>query len=168
MTYKQTEVVMAKAAKPVPDGYHTVTPQLTLDNAAQTIDWYKKAFGAEELSRSVGPDGKIMHAEIKLGDTRLMVNDVMQGKGPNAYGGSPASLWLYVDNSDTLFNRAVGAGAKVQMPLEDQFWGDRAGAVADPAGYTWWIATRKEDLTKTELEQRAQKFFKQQPQPAHQ
>jgi uncharacterized glyoxalase superfamily protein PhnB len=153
---------MAKAARAVPAGYHTITPQLTLDNAAQTIDWYKKAFGAEEISRSPGPDGKIMHAEIKIGDSRIMLNDVMQGrKGPKAYAGSPASLWLYVDDSDALFNRAVGAGAKIQMPLADQFWGDRGGAVADPEGYTWWIATRKEDFTREEMEQRAQDFFKQ-------
>ena len=89
---------MAKAAKPVPDGFHTITPQLTLDNAAQMIDWYKRALGAEEISRSVGPDGKIMHAELKIGNSRFMVNDVMMGnKGPQALGGSPASLWLYVD-----------------------------------------------------------------------
>jgi PhnB protein len=157
---------MAKAVKPVPDGYHTITPQLTLDNAAQTIDWYKKALGAQEVSRSTGPDGKIMHAELKIGDSRVMVNDVMMGKGPLAFGGSPASLWLYVENSDALFNRAIGAGAKVQMPIADQFWGDRAGAVADPVGYTWWIATRKEDLTEPELKQRAAEFFKQaQPAP---
>ena len=152
---------MAKAAKPVPDGYHTITPQLTLDDAAGTIEWYKKALGAEELGRSVGPDGKIMHAEIGIGDSRVMVNDVMMGKGPQALGGSPASLWLFVDDSDALFNRAVGAGAKVNMPMADQFWGDRAGAVVDPAGYTWWIATRKEDLTAAEMRQRADEFFKQ-------
>jgi PhnB protein len=159
---------MATGAKPVPDGYHSITPQLTLDRAAQTIDWYKKALGAEELSRSAGPDGKIMHAELKIGDSRFMVNDVMAGyKGPHAYGGSPASLWLYVENSDALFNRAVGAGATVQMPLADQFWGDRGGAVADPEGYTWWIATRKENLTQAEMQQRAAEFFKQMPQPTH-
>jgi PhnB protein len=153
---------MAKAGKPVPEGYQTITPTLTLDNAAQTIEWYKKALGAEEVSRSVGPDGKIMHAEIKIGNSRVMMNDVMMGgKGPKAYGGSPAGLWLYVENSDTLFNRAVGAGAKVQMPLADQFWGDRGGAITDPEGYTWWIATRKEDLTPAEMQQRAAEFFKQ-------
>ncbi len=124
-----------------------------MDNAAKTIEWYKKALGAEEVSRSVGPDGKIMHAELKIGNSRFMVNDVMMGgKGPQAFGGSPASLWMYVENSDALFNRAVGAGGKVQMPIEDQFWGDRAGAVTDPAGYTWWIATRKEDLTPEEIQ----------------
>jgi PhnB protein len=153
---------MAKAAKPVPEGYHTITPQLTLDSAAQTIDWYKKAFGAEEVSRSVGPDGKIMHAELRIGNSRFMMNDVMEGmKGPKAYGGSPASLWVYVENSDALFTRAVSAGAEVQMPLADQFWGDRAGAIADPEGYSWWIATRKEDLTPSEMQQRAAEFFKQ-------
>jgi len=157
---------MANAAKPVPEGFHTITPQLVLDNAAQTIDWYKEAFGAEELSRSVGPDGKVMHAELRIGDSRFMVNDAMMGgKAPNALGGSPASLWLYVENSDTLFDRAVGAGAKVQMPLADQFWGDRGGAVSDPSGYTWWIATRKEDLSRTEIQQRAAEFFKQMAQP---
>ena len=152
---------MAKAAKPVPDGYHTVTTQLTLDNAAQTIDWYKKALGAEEMSRSVGPGGKIMHAEIRIGNSRVMLNDVMTGKGPKAYGGSPASLWLYVEDADALFNRAVRAGAQVQMPLADQFWGDRGGAIADPEGYTWWVATRKEDLSRAEMEQRAAEAFKQ-------
>jgi PhnB protein len=152
---------MAKAARPVPEGYHTITPQLTLDNAAETIEWYKKALGAKEISRSVGPDGKVMHAEIQIGDSRVMVNDVMMGKGPQAYGGSPASLWLYVENCDELFNRAVGAGAKVEMPLADQFWGDRGGAIKDPAGYGWWIATRKEDFTPAEMKQRAEAFFKQ-------
>jgi PhnB protein len=107
----------------------------------------------------------IKHAENKIANARNKVNDVMEGqKGPKAFGGSPASLWVYTENSDTLFNKAVGAGAKVQMPLEDQFWGDRAGAVADPSGYTWWIATRKDDFTPTELQHRAEAFFKKTPQ----
>ena len=153
---------MAKAAKAVPEGYHTITPSLTSDDAAATIEWYKKALGAEELSRSVGPEGKVMHAELKIGDSRFMMNDVMMGaKGPKDFGGSPASLWLYVTDCDALFNRAVSAGAEVRMPLADQFWGDRGGAIADPAGYTWWISTRKEDLTREELNQRAADFFKQ-------
>jgi PhnB protein len=153
---------MAKAARPVPEGYHTITPQLTLESAAKTIDWYKKALGAEEISRSVGPDGKIMHAEIKIGDSRVMVNDAMMGsKAPKSLGGSPSAMWLYVNDSDALFNRAVGAGAPVVMPLADQFWGDRGGAVSDPEGYTWWIATRKEDFTPAEMQQRAADFFKQ-------
>jgi PhnB protein len=157
---------MAKAKSPIPDGYHTITPQLTLDNAAQTIDWYKKALGADEISRSVGPDGKIMHAELKIGDSRFMLNDVMMGKGPKDLGGSATSFWVYVKDADALFNRAVGAGGKVQMAIVDQFWGDRAGAFTDPEGFTWWIASRKEDLTPAELQQRAAEFFKQ-PQPAH-
>jgi PhnB protein len=153
---------MAKAAKAVPEGFQTITVALVLDNAAQTIEWYKRAFGAEEVSRSVGPDGKIMHADIKIGNSHFMVNDPMMGaKGPQALGGSPASLWLYVEDSDALFNRALGAGAKVQMPLENQFWGDRAGAIADPNGYTWWIASRKEDLSQAEIKLRAEEFFKQ-------
>ena len=101
---------MAKAAKPVPEGYHTITPQLTLDDAAGTIEWYKKALSAEELGRSPGPDGKIMHAEIKVGDSRVMVNDVMMGKGPRELGGSPASLWLYVNDCDALFSRSGAIG----------------------------------------------------------
>ena len=153
---------MANAARPVPEGHHTVTVQLSLDDAARGIEFYKKAFGAQEIGRHLGPDGKIMHAEITIGDSRVMVNDVMQGmKGPKAFGGSPTTLWIYVDDCDALFNRAVAAGATVQMPMSDQFWGDRGGVVADPAGYTWWIATRKEDLTPAELEQRAAEFFKQ-------
>jgi PhnB protein len=157
---------MAKAKSAVPEGFHTLTPQLVLDDAAQAIDWYTKTLGAQEVSRSVGPDGKIMHAELKIGDSRFIVNDAMMGsKGPRALGGSPASLWLYVDDSDALYNRAVAAGAKVQMPMADQFWGDRAGSVTDPAGYSWWIATRKEDLTSAEVRQRADAFFKQMAQP---
>ena len=113
---------MAKAAKPMPAGFHPITPHLVLDNAAQAIDFYKKAFGAQEVSRGLGPDGKIMHAQIKIGDSFIMLNDVMMGaKGPQGYGGSPASLWLYVDDCDALFHRATGAGAKVQVPLADQF-----------------------------------------------
>lgn len=153
---------MAKATKPIPDGYHSVTPQLTLDDAATTIDWYKRALGAQELGRHLGPDGKVMHAEIKIGNAIVMVNDaVMGGKGPRAIGGSPASLWVYAEDCDGLFNRAVAAGAQVRMPLADQFWGDRSGTFIDPAGYQWTIATRKEDLTPQELDRRGQEFFKQ-------
>jgi PhnB protein len=158
---------MAKAAKPVPEGYHTVTPALSLDDAARTIEWYKKAFGAEEIGRHLGPDGKIMHAEIKIGDSRFMVHDTMPGtKGPRAYGGSPVTLWIYVADSDAQISRAVAAGAKVEMPAGDQFWGDRGGVVSDPEGYHWWIATRKEDLTPAELEERAAEFFKMMSQHA--
>src|SRR5437773_1250975 len=163
---------MAKAKNAVPEGHHTVTPQLTLDNAAQAIDWYKKAFGAEEVARAVGPDGKIMHAEIRIGDSLIMLNDAMGGgKGPKAIGGSPASLWIYVEDCDALFSRAVAAGANVAPgpmgQITDQFWGDRSGTFTDPHGYRWTIATRKEDLTPQEMEQRQAAWMKQFAQPAH-
>jgi PhnB protein len=164
---------MAKAKKAVPEGYHTVTPQLTLDNAAQAIDWYKKALGAEETGRATGPDGKIMHAELRIGDSRIMLNDAMMGsKGPKAIGGSPASLWIYVEDSDALFNRAIAAGAQTlggpMGQMADQFWGDRCGTVTDPHGYSWTIATRKEDLTREELAQRQAEYMKKfAPQPTH-
>jgi len=153
---------MTTKAKPIPDGYYTVTPYLITKGAGNALDFYKKAFGATELMRMPTPDGKVMHAELWIGNSPFMVNDAMMGsKGPQALGGSPASFWIYVDDADALFNRAVSAGAKVQMPMADQFWGDRAGSVADPGGYSWWIATRKEDLTRDEIRTRADEFFKQ-------
>jgi PhnB protein len=157
---------MAKAIRAVPSGLHTITPQLTLDNAAGTLDWYAKAFGAEEIYRSVGPDGKVVHAEVHIGNSAFFANDVMTGRGPKSYGGSPAGFWIYVDDCDALFERAVDAGAKVEMPIEDRFWGDRAGLIADPEGYHWWIATRKEDLTPAELAERAEAFFASMAQPS--
>jgi len=162
---------MAKAKRAVPEGYHTVTPQLVIDNAAQAIDWYKKALGAEELARAVGPDGKIMHAEIRIGDSRIMLNDAMGGaKTPKSLGGSPVSLWIYVEDADSLFNRAVSAGATVPPgpmgAIADQFWGDRCGSFTDPHGFRWTIATHKEDLTPQEMQQRQDEFMKNfAPQP---
>jgi len=146
------EDVMATAKSPVPAGFHTVTPHLIFDDTAQAIDWYKKALGAEEKSRAASPDGKIMHAELQIGSSLLMLNDAMGGgKSAKALGGSPISLWVYVQDCDTLFNRAVAAGAQVgpgpMGQLTDQFWGDRSGSFTDPYGYQWTIATRKEDLT---------------------
>ena len=156
---------MAIAKKAVPEGYHTVTAQLTIGNCAQAIDWYKQALGAEDLGRATGPDGKIMHAEIRIGNSRIMVNDaIMGGKDPKALGGSPASLWVYVEDCDTLFNRAIAAGGSVHGPmgaLQNQFWGDRSGTFIDPYGYQWTIATRKEDLTPEEMQQRQAEFMKQ-------
>jgi uncharacterized glyoxalase superfamily protein PhnB len=156
---------MAKMTKAVPEGHHTVTPQLTLDNAARTIDWYKKALGAEEVARAVGPDGKILHASVRIGDSLIMLNDVMEGKGPRAFGGSPASLFLYVEDADALFNRAIAAGAKPDSGpmgrMADQFWGDRCGTLIDPEGYKWTIATHKEDLTPQELKKRQDEWLKQ-------
>jgi PhnB protein len=156
---------MAKAKSAVPTGFHTVTPQLTLGDAAQAIEWYKKALGAEEHSRALGPDGKVMHAELRIGNSLVMMNDAMGGgKTVTAIGGSPASFWLYVDDCDALFNRAVAAGANVSAgpmgQLADQFWGDRTGTIVDPEGYSWTIATRKEDLTPEEINQRMNEFMK--------
>lgn len=157
---------MAKAKHAVPDGHHTVTPQLTCDNAAEAIDWYVRALGAEEVSRALGPDGKVMHAEVRVGDSPIMLNDAMMGaKGPRALGGSPASLWVYVEDCDALFNRATAAGAKVdEGPMgrvQDQFWGDRTGTFTDPEGYRWTVATHKEDLTPEEMDQRFKAWMEQ-------
>jgi len=157
---------MAKAKSAIPEGLHAVTPHLVFDDAAAAIEWYKRGFGAEELSRAVGPDGKIMHAEIRLGDSVLYLNDAMGGgKSPKVLGGSPIGLWIYTHDADTLFNRALAAGATVAPgpmgQMQDQFWGDRCGTLIDPAGYQWTIATRKEDLTPQELKQREEEFFRQ-------
>jgi PhnB protein len=153
---------MAQAKQAVPEGYHTVTASLTLDDAKAAMAWYGQALGAEELARSVGPGGEIMHAELRIGDSRVMVNDaVMGGKGPKAFGGSPASLWVYVEDCDKLYDRAVAAGATVSMPMADMFWGDRFGAVVDPFGYRWSFATRKEDLTPAEIAVREAAFYKE-------
>ena len=164
---------MAKAKRAIPEGFHTITPQLTMDSAAKAIDWYKKALGAKEVSRAVGPDGKILHAELRIGDSPFMLNDAMGGsKDAKAMGGSPASLWVYVEDCDALFNRAVAAGAHVDPgpmgKMQDQFWGDRSGTFTDPHGYRWSIATHKEDLSPQELAQRQEEFMKNfAPQAAH-
>jgi uncharacterized glyoxalase superfamily protein PhnB len=163
---------MEKTRRAVPEGHHTVTPQLTLDNATKAIDWYAKALGATEVSRAVGSDGKILHAEIRIGDSPIMLNDAMGAKGPKAFGGSPASLFIYVEDCDALFNRATAAGAKVpdgpMGQMQDQFWGDRAGSIIDPEGYTWTIATHKEDLTREEMLKRQNAWMESfNKQPAH-
>jgi PhnB protein len=157
---------MTKAKSPIPAGFHTVTPQLTLDNASAAIEWYKQALGAEEKGRAVGPDGQIMHAELRIGESRVMLHDAMMGaKGPKAMGGSPAALWIYVEDCDALFNRAISAGAQAAKgpmgQMQDQFWGDRSGTFTDPHGYQWTIATHKEDLTPEELKVRQDEFMKQ-------
>ena len=157
---------MAQAKSGVPAGFHTVTPHLIMNDTSKALDWYEKALGAKIVSRAPGPDGKIMHAEMRIGNSPIYLNDEMGGgKSLKSLGGSPVSLWVYVDDCDALFNRAVAAGAKVPPgpmgALADQFWGDRTGMVTDPEGYTWTIATRKEDLTQEELDKRAEEFFKQ-------
>jgi PhnB protein len=167
------EVEMAKAKNAVPAGHHTVTPHLILDDAAAAIEWYKKALGAEEVARAIGPDGKIMHAELRIGNSLIMMNDGMGGgKGPKALGGSPVSLWMYVEDCDSLFKRAVAAGGNVARgpmgEMQDQFWGDRSGTFTDPHGYVWTIATHTEDLTPQEMQQRQDAFMKQFASPAAQ
>jgi uncharacterized glyoxalase superfamily protein PhnB len=139
------------AVSPIPEGFRTVTPTLTVHAAAEAIEFYVRAFGATEIDRATSPDGsKIMHATIQIGDSRLMLNDEfpeMNCKGPLALGGAPAGMFLYVEDADALFDRAVAAGATVVMPLADMFWGDRFGTVTDPYGHVWSIATRKREVS---------------------
>jgi PhnB protein len=148
--------------KPIPDGYHTVTPYLIINGAAKAIEFYKKAFAAAEVMRMPTPQGTIGHAEIRIGNSPVMMADEfpqMGARGPAAIGGTPVSLMLYVEDVDAIFNRAVAAGAKVQRPVTDMFYGDRAGAVVDPFGHIWHIATRKENLSMEELGKRAAAAF---------
>jgi PhnB protein len=151
---------MTRTVKPVPEGYSTVTPVLTMEDTRKAIDWYKKALGAEEMGVSKGPDGKVMHADIRIGKSHIMLHDEMMGtKAPSRLGGSPVELWLYVDDCDALFERAVNAGAKVEVPVSDQFWGDRFGAFKDPFGLGWAVATHKEELTAEQIKARQEKHF---------
>lgn len=146
------------AVKTIPDGYHSVTPYLIIAGAAEAIDYYKKAFGATELLRMPAPGGKIGHAEIKIGDSPIMLADEfpeMGYKSPQTLGGSPVSIMIYVEDVDTVFNQAVAAGGKVQRPLKDQFYGDRTGTLEDPFGHVWHVATHKEDVSAEEMERRA-------------
>ena len=148
---------MAKAKNAIPEGYHTVTPQLTLDNAAQAIEWYKKALGAEETGRSAGPDGKIMHAEVKIGNAMLMLadeNPERDALSPSTLGGAGCSVMLYTDDVDATFKRAIAAGATAVMPPADMFWGDRMGNLKDPFGHSWAVATHKEDVSPDEMGRR--------------
>ncbi|MGH7411004.1 MAG: VOC family protein [Candidatus Methylomirabilis sp.] len=158
---------MAKRAKAIPEGYHTITPHLTVRGAAQAIEFYKRAFGAKVRMRMPGPDGKtIMHAELKIGDSIVFLNDEFPDMGcrsPQSLGGTASGLFLYVRNVDAAFNRAVAAGAKVQMPVSDMFWGDRYGKVIDPLGHEWGIGTHKEDLTPSQIRKRGEAFFAQMP-----
>jgi PhnB protein len=149
---------MAGKAKPIPEGYHSVTPYLIIKGAANAIDFYKKAFGAKELFRMPRPDGKIAHAEIKIGDSPIMLADEnldMGARSPQTIGGSPVMILLYVEDVDKIFNQAVAAGAKMQRPVENQFYGDRTGGVADPFGHAWYIHTHIEDVPPEEMEKRA-------------
>jgi PhnB protein len=143
--------------RPIPEGYHTVTPSLTIRDAARAIEFYRQAFGATELMRMPGPGGKIMHAEIRIGDSIVMLSDEfpdMASRSPESLGGTPGSLFLYVEDVDAVMARATKAGAKVTLPAQEMFWGDRFGHVVDPFGHAWGIATHKEDLTPDEIVRR--------------
>jgi PhnB protein len=149
---------MTNKVKPIPEGYHTATPYLIVKDAARAIEFYKKAFGATELMRMPGPGGKIGHAEIKIGDSPIMLADEVPGMGfrsPESLGGSPISILLYVEDVDVVFSEALAAGAKEQRPVADQFYGDRTGGVTDPFGHVWYIATHKEDVSPEEMKKRA-------------
>jgi PhnB protein len=153
------EASMTKSVKPIPEGFHSITPMLTVTGASQAIDFYKRAFGAEELMRMPGPDGKsVMHAELQFGDSRVFLADEHPDAGcrsPQSLGGTSVSLHLYVNDVDKVFAQAVAAGARSLMPVADMFWGDRFGRVADPFGHEWSLATHKEDLTDEEMRKRA-------------
>ena len=149
---------MTTKVKLIPEGYHTVTPYLIVHDAARAIDFYKQAFGATELFRMAGPDGRVGHAEIKIGDSPIMLADEhpeMGARSPKSIGGSPISIMVYVENVDAVFNQAVAAGAKVVRPVENKFYGDRIGGLEDPFGYQWYISTHIEDVPPEELKKRA-------------
>jgi len=153
-----------KAKQAIPAGYHTVTPSLFVRNGAEAIDFYKQALGAEERSRMAGPDGKIGHAELKIGDSIIFLSDenpTFGTKSPQSLGGISGALYLYVEDVDKAFQRAIDAGGKVKMPVADMFWGDRAGNFVDPYGHSWTLSTHTQDLTAQELEEGAKKFYAQ-------
>lgn len=152
-----------KAVKPIPAGYHTVTPYLACGDGAAAIEFYKKAFGAKEKVRMPGPDGKVGHAEIEIGDSRIMLTGeyaAMNFLSPVSRGGTTVTIHLYVKDCDALTARAMKAGAKLLRKVEDQFYGDRMGTVEDPFGHVWHLATHTEDLSMAELKKRAQKMMK--------
>ncbi len=142
------------AVKAIPDGYHTVTPHLVVRGAAKQIDFLKQAFGGEEKGRSPGSNGEIMHAVVKIGDSMVMMSDAMGGMDP-----MPMVLFLYVEDADAVYKRALQAGATTVDELKDQFWGDRAGAVKDPFGNVWWVATHIEDVSMEELQRRLEQMM---------
>lgn len=149
--------------KPIPDGYRSVTPYLALRQAADAIEFYKRAFGAKERLRLGAPGGKIGHAELEIGDSVVMLADEhpeMDFRSPDHYGGSPVSLHLYVQDVDASFRRATEAGAKPLRPVEDQFYGDRSGSLRDPFGHVWHLATHQEDVSPEEIDRRAQAMFR--------
>jgi PhnB protein len=157
---------MLMATKAIPDGYHSVTPYLIVNGAAKAIDFYKRAFAATELMRMEAPDGKVAHAEIKIGDSQIMLADEQPEMGyrsPQSLGGAPVSLMVYVEAVDETFERALSNGAEELQALKDQFYGDRSGTLKDPFGHVWTIATHVEDVPPAEMERRAQEAM-QKPQ----
>jgi PhnB protein len=149
---------MKGKVKPIPEGYAAPTPSLIIQGAAAAIDFYKKAFGAKEIMRMPGPNGKVGHADLAIGGGHIMLGDEfpdMGNRSPKALGGSPVTVVLYVEDVDAVVKRAVAAGAKILRPVENQFWGDRAGQVADPFGHIWYILTHIEDVSNEEMEKRA-------------
>lgn len=148
--------------KPIPEGYRTITLSLIVTPCAEAIDWYKRVFDAQENFRMAEPSGKIMHAELQIGDSRFMLMDaVMGGKGPKELGGTNATVHLYVEDADALWRKALGAGAKSLLDLHDAFWGDRYGICVDPFGQQWAFATHQEDVSEEELGRRAAALFQQ-------
>ena len=153
---------MAGKVKAVPEGLHTVTPHLVIRDAGKAAEFYKKAFGAEVKGVHRTPDGKVMHGELTIGDSKIFFADEFPGmgvKGPQTLGGSAVVLNVYVEDVDKLFNQAVAAGATVTMPLADQFWGDRYGQLTDPFGHSWALGKHVEDVAEEELERRAKEAF---------
>ena len=143
---------------PIPEGFFTLTPSITVQGVDAAVDFYVKVFGAQKVLGLTGPDGNTVHAEIKIGDSIVMIDEenVAQGlKSPLTLGGTPAALVLYVDDADAVFATAIGAGAKERMPLEEQFWGDKYGELLDPTGHRWAVVTHVEDLTPEQMKQRA-------------
>ncbi len=149
---------MTSAVKAIPEGYHSVTPYLIIKGAADAIEFYKKAFGATELFRIDGPEQTVGHAEIKIGDSVIMLADEFPGMGfvgPKTLGGTPVSILIYVQDVDTVFNQAISAGGEQLKPLQDQFYGDRSGTLTDPYGHVWTVATHTEDVSPEEMDKRA-------------
>ena len=144
------------AVNPVPDGYHSVTPYLIIKGASRAIDFYKNSFGAQEIMRFPGPNGTIGHAELRIGDSVIMLADEQQAqfRGPESYGGSPVSLMIYVPDVDKTFKQAVANGAKEIRAVQDQFYGDRSGNLVDPFGHVWTVATHVEDVSAEEMQRR--------------
>lgn len=160
-TKDQSSSATKSDAKPIPEGMHTVTPHLVCAGAADAIEFYKKAFGATELSRIPGSDGKVMHASIRIGDSVIMLNDEMPEWGtfgPKSLKGSSVTIHLYVEDADSAFDKAVRAGAKVTIPVADMFWGDRYGKVEDPFGHQWSIGTHTRDVTPEEMQKAMQQM----------